>query len=172
VKPLPSDARRAIALLYLAAAIIIFEQLAEILALIYPFHSSIASWRFGLLGITVSRTASFALADMMILGAAILLEHRTFLRLVGIVHLLVAALLVPIMGIYSLDVLVLRRALKPEFVRGFDLTAVRTLLTCGIAILAAVLVFWSTYRMKPVRSEKKEAARDVLLPQLPVKELE
>ncbi|HEV8149425.1 MAG TPA: hypothetical protein VGP61_04505 [Gemmatimonadales bacterium] len=172
MRPPPSDARRAIALLYVTGAIVSLEQLAEILALIYPFHSSVASWRFGLLGITVSRTASFALADAMILGAAILLEHRIFLRLAGIVHLLVAVLLVPIMGMYSLDVLVLRRALKPEFVRGFDLTGIRTLLTCGIAILAGVLVFWSTHRMKAPPSDRLAASHDLLLPQLPAKQLE
>jgi hypothetical protein len=170
VNPLPSDARRAVSLLYLAGVIVILEQLAEILALIYPFHTAVASWRFGLLGITVSRTGSLALADVMILGAAILLEHRAFLRFAGIMHLLGAIVLLPAMGVYTLDTLVLRRALKPEYVRGFDLTAVRTMLTCSIGFVAGVLIFWSTWRLKPVRTEK-DPSRDVLIAQTPVKEL-
>ena len=167
---LTGDTRRAVGLLYFAGAVVLLVELLEILALVYPPHTSVASWRFGLLGVTLSRTAVFALADAMLLTAAIGLGHRTMLQTLGILHLVVAIVLLPAMVMYGLDVLVLRRSIRPEVVRGFDLTAARTLFLCLVVCLGCLLVFRTSRRVRSLGVDTKDPARGVLLTDLPVKE--
>jgi len=162
VKSLPADARRAVGLLYIAAAVITLVELAEVAVLSYPPHTAVASWRYGLLGVLISKTANFVLADALILAAALLLEHRRILRAVGAFHLLAALGLIGLGVMYALDALVLRRAVRPQFQRGFDLNSLRTVAVCLLGSLACLVVFWRTLRAGVARDEAREE-RPVLI---------
>ena len=161
MKSLPSDASRAISLLYIAAIVLVLVELAEVAVLSYPPHTGVPSWRYGLLGVLVSKTPNFVLADALILTTALVLEHPRVLRFVGALHLLGALLLIGLGVIYALDALALRRAVKPQFVRGFDLNTARTVSVCLLGSLASLIVFWRTLRTRVTREVREE--RGVLI---------
>lgn len=156
MKNLPADARRAVGLLYIAAAVIILVELAEAAVLSFPPHTAVASWRYGLLGVLVSKTATFALADALLLAAALVLGHRRVLRALAFLHLFVGIVLVPLSVLYVLDVLALRRAVRPQFVRGFDLNSLRTLAVFLLGCFACFIAFWRIGKARIAAEESRE----------------
>ena len=154
MKSLPSDARRVIGLLYLAGCTVLVLELGEIAVLTFPWHGEVASWRYGTLGALVSRTAALVLADVMLLGTAYLLGHQALLRILGVLHLILGIALLPLIAIYALDTLSLRGSIKPQFVRGFELNALRTIAVCLLGALAALTVFWRTRGVRPDLPER------------------
>ena len=121
--------------LYAAAALVLMDQLAELLASTYPFQVGEVKWRFGAFGLFIGRTTTAVIVDMLVLIAAVGLEHRRFLRVWGALHFVVGVLLVAGMAIFSLDVLEMRRSVVPEAAGTLVLASVRA----GIVVVAAVI---------------------------------
>ena len=166
MKSLPTDARRMFSVLYVAAVVVLLLELAELAVLTYPPRVDVASWRYGALGVLASKVAIVALADAIILGVAIFLEHRLVLRVAGALHLLAAVVLLPLIVMYALDVLVLRRAIRPQFVRAFDLNSLRAIGILFLSSLAGFITFWRIGRAK-IGGEATREARAVLITDQP-----
>jgi hypothetical protein len=139
---LSGETRKAVKLLYAGAAVILVVEVIEILAMVLPPHGGVASWRFGLFGITVSRMPMFVLADAMFLAAALVLGNRRTLLFAAALHLALAVLVLPAMALYSLDALLLRRAVRPQIRMSFDLTAIRALTVALVGSIFALTMAW------------------------------
>lgn len=159
---LTDQGRRAVGFLYLGAVVILLVELIEIAAMILPVHPGIPSWRFGLFGITVSRMASFIIADAMFLAAALILGHRRTLMFAAAAHLLLAVLVLPAMAFYTLDALFLRRSVRPVIRPSFDFTAIRALVSALVGCIFAFLTFRLIRRAIPA-AETREAKRGIVV---------
>lgn len=160
---LSGEARKAVKLLYIGAAVILVVEVVELLAMVLPPHPGVASWRFGLFGITVSRMPMFVLADAMFLAAALVLGHRRTLLTAAALHLALAILVLPAMAFYSLDALLLRRAVRPQIRMSFDLTAVRALTVALVGSLFSFLMFRMIRRATPVSETRGAAQRGIVV---------
>jgi len=140
VTDLAPPARRLIRLLYVIAIVIVVDQATELLTLIWPFRPGLASWRFGMLGLAMAKLEFLALGDAAALAAAFLLGHRKVLLTLAGLHLLFALAVGTAMGMLVLDTLQLRTAVRPEAAQAFDMTALRTLVTSLMALLASLTV--------------------------------
>lgn len=134
--------RRLWSLLYLAGALVMADQLADLGAtlLANPPTPGLPSWRFGAFGLVVSRASVFLIADVMLFVPAVALAHRRMLRLLGVVHLVVAAVLLACLAVFALDWLQLRGNLRQSVSRGFDTAAIRA---AGMVVIAIGVAVWA-----------------------------
>ena len=125
-------------MLYLAGALLLVDQLADLTAtlLANPPAPGAASWRFGAFGLLTSRVSVFLLADVMILAAAVGLEHRRVLRILGVIHLLLVPVLLGGLLLFGLDWLQVRGRAANRGSSRFDLAGIRAAM---LALLAAIL---------------------------------
>jgi len=164
VKNLSEESRRrALGLLYIGATVIVIVELIEIIAMVLPPHARVASWRFGLFGISVSRMAQFVLADAMFLAAALALGHRRRLILAAVLHLALGIVLLPAMAFYALDVLLLRRAVRPEIRMAFDATAARALVSALVVCIFAFVIFRLIRRAIPAAEPRGAPKRGIVV---------
>lgn len=127
-------------LLYLAGALLLVDQLADLTATLLANSPSpgTASWRFGAFGLLTSRVSVFLLADVMLFAAAIGLDHRKTLRALGIVHLFLVPVLLGGLAVFGLDWVQVRGRVAPGGSNRFDLAGLRA---AGLALLASVLAW-------------------------------
>lgn len=157
----PKD-RRVLWLLYIVAAVILVDQALEVLSLVWPLRFGLASWRFGALGLALGKLEFLALADALLLATAVFLEHRRFLRILGLLHALVGLVVLAALGVFLLDGIQLRGVVQPERRREMTVAGVRSLmlgLVAGIACLVAGVALWWAERGAP----KREQSRDTYL---------
>ena len=142
--------RRLLGLLYLAGAIVIADQLADLVASIMAKNPTpaLASWRFGVFGLLISRSSVFLIADVMLFAAAIWLGHRRVIRGLGALHFLAALLLLAGLLGFSLDWTEVRRQVPEAGVRSFQYSTVRASVlarfVAGISVWAGVVAFKAT----------------------------
>lgn len=128
------------AAVYAAAALVLLDQGAELVAALVPFRAGEVDWRFGAFGLLVGRTTTAVLADVLVFVAAVGSGHRTFLRVWGVVHLAVAAVVVTTLVIFSLDVVELRRRVTVDAAGTFLVSSLRAGV---VAVVAAVYCVWA-----------------------------
>jgi hypothetical protein len=137
-------------LLYLAAAVVIADQLADLAASVLAKNPTpaIASWRFGVFGLLISRSSVFLIADVMLFTATILLGHRKALRSLGALHFLAALLLLAGLVGFGLDWAEVRLQVPQAGVRSFEYSSLRAgllaLLLVGISVWAGIVAFKAT----------------------------
>jgi hypothetical protein len=152
--------RNLLALLYLAAALVIADQVADLVATLLATSPTpgLASWRFGAFGLIASRASVFLIADVMLFSAAIGLGHRLVLRVLGIVHLVIAAGLLAGLIVFALDWIQVRGRVNPGAKRHFDLAALRSV---GIGSLGLTMLAWAgVVALKASRGRPKSARRE------------
>lgn len=134
--------RRLLGLLYLAAAFVLAEQVADLAAtlLAKPWATSQATWRFGAFGLLMTRVSVFLIADVILFAAALGLAHRRVLRALGVIHLLLALLLLAGLGLFTLDWLQVRTQMPAQGSQSLDLAGARA---AGMAALACALCGWA-----------------------------
>jgi hypothetical protein len=119
-----------------------------------------ASWRFGAFGLIASRVSVLLLADLMLFLAAVGLEHRKVLKLLGVLHLLLVPLLAAGVVLFVLDWLEVRARVSEAAPGRFDFAGLRAVM---LALLATVLCGWAGWmavragRLHP-RTRDSEAA--------------
>ena len=142
--------RRLLGLLYLAAAVVIADQLADLAASVLAKNPTpaIASWRFGVFGLLISRSSVFLIADVMLFTATILLGHRKALRSLGALHFLAALLLLAGLVGFGLDWAEVRLQVPQAGVRSFEYSSLRAgllaLLVVGVSVWAGIVAFKAT----------------------------
>lgn len=159
---LSPQARRLLPLLYLAALLIFLDQALDILGGVWPLHLDLTNWRVGTFGVILSRLEFIALADALAVATALFLDQRKVLAFLAIVHLLTAIAIVAGTGLFALDVLQLRRLMRPERVRQLDLAAVRTIALAGASSLACLIFSIAVWRTRQ-RQAKAQAPRESIL---------
>jgi hypothetical protein len=154
--------------LYLAALLIVFDQVAEVIASTYPFRASSPEWRFGLYGLLATRTSPLVLADAFFLLAAAGLGHRTFLRGWGVIHFVAALVVAAGLAGFALDYLELRNTVRPEFA-GTVLAASTRAASMGLLAVGYCLVIgffaWRAGRLR--ERAPGEAAELIVAPPSP-----
>lgn len=136
--------RRLLALLYLAGAILIVDQVADLIGslLAQPVALGSAAWRFGAFGLVSSRSSVFFVADAMIFAAALGLEHRGMLRALGVLHLLFAAALAGGLVVFGLDTLEVRRGVNQSAAGLYNSAALRVGV---VTLLGSILMAWTGF---------------------------
>lgn len=144
------SARKLIGLLYVAGAVVIADQLADLAASILAKNPTpaLASWRFGVFGLLISRSSVFLIADVMLFTSAILLGHRKMIRSLGALHFLAALLLLAGFLEFALDWAEVRLQVPQAGVRSFQYSTFRAgllaLLVVGISVWAGIVAFRAT----------------------------
>lgn len=138
----PLSASPLLFLLYPLGLLLFADQITDVLALLLAqpaVETGSAQWRFITFGLVISRTTALILADVMILGAAVLLHHRNMLRVLGLLHLLVAVTLAAALVLFLLDALELRSLMRLEDRQRLVAAASRTLVVTSLAIVACAM---------------------------------
>lgn len=139
--------RNLFALLYGAGILILADQAADLAATLLANapSPSAAPWRFGVFGLLMSRVSVFLVADVMLWSAALGMEHRSVIRTLGLLHLLMAGVVFAGLVVFALDWLQVRGRVQAERTQGFDLAALRAiliaLLLTGVSVWAGRLAF-------------------------------
>ena len=134
--------RNLLALLYGAGILILADQAADLAATLLANtpSPSAAPWRFGVFGLLMSRVSVFLVADVMLWSAALGMGHRSMIRALGLLHLLIAAVVFAGLVVFALDWLQVRGRVQAERTQGFDLAALRAVL---IALLLIGVAVWA-----------------------------
>jgi hypothetical protein len=132
--------------LYAAAGLVLADQLAEVLATLYPFDLRAVQWRFGAYGLIVGRATTAVVIDALVVLAALGLGHRRVLRAWGIAHAVAAPLLLMGLAVFLLDSLELRSAAEAELARAMTSAAVRSVAIVVLAVVYCGFVLAATFR--------------------------
>jgi hypothetical protein len=157
---LTPQGRRMLSLLYVAAAIILLDQILDVVGGVWPFHPDMVNWRVGTFGVALARLEFIALADALAVATAFYLDHRRVLAFLAVVHLLIGLVLLTGMALFALDSLQLRRTIRPERVRQLDIATLRTLALGGAASLACfalAITVWRTRQRQAKEAKPREA---------------
>jgi hypothetical protein len=153
--------RRLLALLYLAAVIILADQITDVAAtvLLQPVATGTANWRVAVFGMGVSRASVLLIADTLLFIAAIGLEHRLVLRTLSVAHGLLALIGLAALAMFALDAVEVQRMVRPDGRNAFFAATGRAgvVAVLGIGLLGwAALAGWKMSRAsgKPGRSDR------------------
>ncbi|MFZ5623638.1 MAG: hypothetical protein ACOY71_04300 [Gemmatimonadota bacterium] len=139
----------------MAGAVIALDQLGEVFSTIYPVQPGNLQWRFGTLGLLLGRATPMVIADAFIVAGAAALGHVTFLRIWGILHLVLALLLLGALGLFALDAVQIRSLVPPD---GHQRLTLATARAAGGGLLAiAVAVVLGIVCLKQAASARNEA---------------
>lgn len=156
-------ARRLLPLLYLAGGLILADQAADLLATVLsqPVRPGAAEWRFAVVGLLVTRTSVLLLGDLFLLGAAIGLEHRRVIRVLGILHLAAAAILGLSLGLFLLDAVQIKSTVPRDASGDLLLAATRA---GALLLLGTVFLAWAGLRMvRGSRAPRAAANADLVV---------
>jgi len=148
--------RRLVGLLYVVGLLMAVDQAADLLTTLLsaPQAPNSAQWRFGVFGMVASRVAVFLVAEVLVFAAALVLEHRTTLRLLGAFNVLIALAALAALGFFALDTLELRRGVGADRAGVYDAAAFRA---GAIALLGTIVLAWSG--VIALRSSRDEPGR-------------
>jgi hypothetical protein len=144
--------------LYCTALLFVASPALEVLATSYPFHPGAPAWRLAALGLLAQSLPVPVFGVLLALVAAVLLKQRAAQTAVSLLCGLGAASLLAAFATFALDVLQLRRSVRPSALTGFDMTVSRSafiMLYCAaVLVILAVLGM----RRRGVSSQEGEAA--------------
>lgn len=153
--------------LYPVAILLIVQPIAETLAAAWPLRMSEVGWRFGVTGSFELLVGTFVVGIGLLVLAAWLLGHRIVLRAVSVSALVIACLMVLGAASFTLDVVQLRRMVRPDLLGGFQLAAGKAAVSALLAIIAlAVLGYRGIVASRAPQNERaprKRTAREGLI---------
>jgi hypothetical protein len=132
--------------LYCTALLFVASPALEVLATSYPFHPSVPAWRLGVLGLLAQSLPVPVFGVLLALAAAVLLNQRAAQTAVSLLSGLGAAVLLVGWIAFALDVLQLRKGVRPQALASFDMTVSRSALI--MLYSAAVLVILTVLGMR------------------------
>ena len=132
--------------LYPVAALLILVPLVDLSLRIFPPQFGTLQWRFATAGLLLGNLGTILLG-LGILGlVAVIVGHRTLLRVLGIVGLAAAVVLLAVLVLFALDAIQIRRLANPNFKRAVLLSSTGALfnglmgtLTLGLLGRAALV---------------------------------
>ncbi|MGH7130206.1 MAG: hypothetical protein ACREIV_16675 [Planctomycetaceae bacterium] len=153
--------------LYVVAAFLVLIPISEAGAAIgWTFRTDAIRWRTGVVG-TISSTLVTPIFGLFIaiIGAS-LYRHRRTLQTLSVITGMGALFLVATALLFSLDGLQLRRSIRPEFARSYDIAIIKTLLNLGAGAFATGLLAIAGFRIsrRLGRAAAREDVRDTEIP--------
>lgn len=141
------DVRAFVAAFYVVAIAFLVYPLTDLAFTLVPLSLNSVQWRFGAVGFTGqtmwSQVAGVAIAALV----AFWLNHRAVLRVVGIYGLLVAAVMVVLLVMASLDFLQLRKSVGYTIRPKFDAAGLRLVVQCALSCPLLGWFGWSALRV-------------------------
>ena len=122
---------------YLVAILLVVGPLLDLVASVWPLSPTSVAWRFAATGLLSKALLVPLLGSLAAVVAALVLEHRRFLRLVSYANAGIAILLIGATILFMLDTIQLRSGIAPEVASEYDAAAVRALV--NLVLVGAAL---------------------------------
>ena len=150
---------RLLALLYLAGAIILADQIADVTAtvLLQSITTGTANWRVAVFGMAASRASALMIADVLIFSAAVGLDHRRMVRFLSVVHGVLVVALLAALGTFLLDAVEVQRQVRPGGKHAFLAATGRA---AAVALFGILLAGWAAvagWRLSRVHEHKSRS---------------
>lgn len=134
-----TDSRQIAVPAYLVSFALIVMPLADVMTTLFPWRLMDSRWRFGAVGL-ISNALLLPIAGLLIAYiVATVLNHWTLRRVLGALALVGAAIAVVALGLFALDALQTRAAVRPEMRLSFmvaSLAAATKTLVAGVTFIA------------------------------------
>jgi len=99
---------------YVLALSMILGPLVDLITTVLPVRLGDVTWRYGFAGLAAGYLLTPLLGYGLAVGVAIWQGDLRLLKVLGILALIAAGALIPVMGIWSLDVLAVREMREPD----------------------------------------------------------
>ena len=153
--------------LYALAALLFLQPFIEAFSATWPPRAAEVGWRFAVTGILYTMLPTVLIALLIAAVAAFFLGHRTGLRIVGVIALVLGVVVILLTASFSLDALQLRRIVRPEAKGGYDLAGIKAVITALLAIASCTALgvgaFRATRRIGPAATERRRGPGEGLL---------
>lgn len=153
--------------LYALAVLLFLQPFIEAFAATWPPRASEVGWRFAVTGILYTMLPTVLVALLIAAVAAFFLGHRTGLRIVGVIALVLGVVVILLTSSFALDALQLRRIVRPEAKGGYDLAGIKAVVTALLAIASCTVLgvgaFRATQRLPAPEASRRRGAGEGLL---------
>ncbi|MCH7532009.1 MAG: hypothetical protein IIB36_09680 [Gemmatimonadetes bacterium] len=122
---------------YLVAILLVVGPLLDLVASVWPLSPTSVAWRFAATGLLSKALLVPLLGSLAAVVAALVLEHRRFLRLLSYANAGIAILLIGATIEFVLDTVQLRSGIAPEVTSEYDVAAVRAVV--NLVLVGAAL---------------------------------
>jgi len=150
---------------YLVAFLIFLFPLLDTALSVWPPQTGTLAWRFGAVGLFSRALMTPLLGVLVAFAIALLLEHRTFLRVLAIANGVAVVLIVLVMGLFLLDALEMRVQVRPDAKRAFDAASTVALVKYGTGMLVALAFAvhgWKASKRTGVAKKVKRTGPEIL----------
>ena len=159
-EPLPvPDIRRWLPATYLVGLCLFLAPLIQTLGSLWPPDFGEATWRYGAIGIFLSASGAAALGLLIVVAAAMAMGHRTMLRVVGILAILLTLVLLIVCGAFALDVVQVRTIVRAQVKGGFDMTAAKAVLMALVVMVTSILIAIAAFRAAAPEGSRRRSRR-------------
>src|SRR5688500_14391045 len=104
--------------LYLFAAVLVSSPLIDLFSTAWPPRLTDLSWRYGFFGLAAGYLHTPLIGAVLAMVVAYVEGHVGALRALGVLSLVVAVMLLPVLALWPMDVLQMRDLRAPEVQRG------------------------------------------------------
>ncbi len=118
---------------YLVAFLLVVGPLLDLATAIWPLRPTAVAWRFAAAGLLSKALLVPILGSLAAMVAALVLEHRRFLRVVAYTNAGIAILLIGTTTLFVLDTIQLRGGIALEARGAYDVAALRALVNLVLA---------------------------------------
>ena len=150
---------------YLVAFLIFLFPLLDTALSVWPPQTSQLAWRFGAVGLFSRALMTPLLGVLIAFGIALLMEHRTFLRVLAIANGVAAVLILVVMGLFILDALEMRVQVRADTKRAFDAASIVALVKYGTGMLVALAFAvhgWKASKQTGVAKKVRRSGPEIL----------
>ncbi len=134
---------------YLVGLLFVFTPFVDSVAQVWPPMLGSAGWRYGLVGIGANFLISVLFGILLLAVVAAVRGHRSMLRAVGVLSLILALASVGAAIAFALDALQVRTSIpggNAQALRMFDIGAVKAGLKYLVSALVLLWMTWMTWR--------------------------
>jgi hypothetical protein len=156
--------------LYALAALLFLQPFIEAFSATWPPRTAELGWRFAVTGILYTMLPTVLFALLIAAVAAFFLGHRTGLRVVGVIALILGVVVTLLTASFVLDALQLRRIVRTEAKGGYDLAGIKAVVTALIAIASCAALGVGAFRATqrsgaPGPSRRRAAGEGIVIGQ-------
>jgi hypothetical protein len=125
--------------IYAVALVLLVSPLADLMGAVLPPRMGEVSWRFGAFGLTTGALVSPILGLAMLKVAGVLLEHRTVVRVVAVIDLILMLILLGGLAFFALDFVQLRATLAASSLGQYDMAGFKAAVN---GLLEVIVLGW------------------------------
>ncbi len=148
---------------YFLGFLLIVTPMGDFLTNVMPMRPGSAEWRYGSVGLFAGFLLTPTLGVLILLFAAIVLEHRMVVKILSVLNLLVAILFLILIALFALDVVQVRASIPEDAVAEvrsrFHIGAAKAVLKYLSMVVAFGWLGWVGFRNSKLSSQRKEAIR-------------